>query len=149
MWRLPDALRIALVLGTTGWVPVARYLRGQFLQLRRSDMVLAARAVGAGGLRIAVLHVMPCALAPVLVTTAFTVGGAIALEAALSFLGLGVAPPQPTWGGLLEEARRHLDRGWWLALFPGIALFAALAACNLIGEGLRDLLDPRVQDRAR
>jgi peptide/nickel transport system permease protein len=147
--RLPDELRIALVLGATGWVPVARYLRAEFLKLRRSEMVLAARATGAGGLRVATLHVLPCALAPVLVTAAFTVGGAIALEAALSFLGLGVAPPRPTWGGLLEEARRHLDRGWWLALFPGLGLFAALAACNLIGEGLRDLLDPRARERAR
>lgn len=140
---MPDALRVALALGLTGWVPVARYLRGEFVRLSRSEMVLAARAVGAGHLRIAVRHVLPSALAPVLVTAAFSVGAAIGLEAALSFLGLGVDPPIPTWGGLLAEARERVARAWWLALFPGAALFLALLGCNLIGEGLRELLDPR------
>ena len=142
-----DVVRIALVLGLTGWVPVARYLRAEFVKLRRSDMVLAARSLGGGHVRIAALHILPSALAPVLVTAAFTVGAAIGLEAALSFLGLGVRPPVPTWGGLLAEAREHVDRAWWLAVFPGVALFAALLSCNLIGEGLRDLLDPRSSAR--
>ncbi len=140
---LPDVVRIALVLGITGWVPVARYVRGEVLKLRESDLVLAARAAGGGHGRVIVRHVLPSSLAPVLVTTAFAVGAAMGLEAALSFLGLGVGPPVPTWGGLLSEAREHVDRAWWLALFPGVALFAAVAACNLVGEGLRDLLDPR------
>jgi peptide/nickel transport system permease protein len=140
---MSDVLRIALVLGLTGWVPVARYLRAEFVKLRKSEMVLAAHSLGGGHLRVAVMHILPSALAPVLVTAAFTVGAAIGLEAALSFLGLGVRPPIPTWGGLLAEAREHVDRAWWLALFPGSALFAALLSCNLIGEGLRDLLDPR------
>jgi len=140
---MSDVLRIALVLGLTGWVPVARYLRAEFVKLRSSDMVLAAHSLGGGHLRVAALHILPSALAPVLVTAAFTVGAAIGLEAALSFLGLGVRPPIPTWGGLLAEAREHVDRAWWLAIFPGAALFAALLSCNLIGEGLRDLLDPR------
>jgi len=140
---MSDVLRIALVLGLTGWVPVARYLRAEFVKLKGSDMVLAARSLGGGHFRVAALHIMPSALAPVLVTAAFTVGAAIALEAALSFLGLGVRPPVPTWGGLLAEAREHVDRAWWLAIYPGAALFMALLSCNLIGEGLRDLLDPR------
>jgi len=83
-------------------------------------------------------------MAPVLITAAFTVGAAIGLEAALSFLGLGVRPPVATWGGLLADAREHVDRAWWLALFPGVALFSTVLGCNLVGEGLRDLLDPRV-----
>jgi len=141
--RLPDALRIALVLGITGWTPVTRYLRAEFLRLGESDLVVSARASGARGLRIVALHLMPSSLAPVLVTAAFTVGAAILLEAALSFIGLGVPPPTPTWGGLLNEARQHVARGWWLALFPGLALFLAVLGCNLLGEGLRDLLDPR------
>jgi peptide/nickel transport system permease protein len=140
---MSDVPRIALVLGLTGWVPVARYLRAEFVKLGRSEMVLAARSLGGSHLRVAALHILPSALAPVLVTAAFTVGAAIGLEAALSFLGLGVRPPIPTWGGLLAEAREHVDRAWWLAVFPGVALFAALLSCNLIGEGLRDLLDPR------
>ena len=143
---LPDVVRIAVVLALTGWIPVARYLRGEFLRLRSSEMVLAARAGGAGHLRVVLRHLLPSSLAPVLVTSAFAVGAAIGLEAALSFLGLGVRPPVPTWGGLLAEAREHVDRAWWLALFPGLALFAAVLGCNLVGEGLRDLLDPRTAD---
>jgi peptide/nickel transport system permease protein len=141
---IPDVLRIALVLGVTGWTPAARYLRAEFMRLGNSEMVLAARAVGAGHTRVVLRHILPSALAPVLVTVAFTVSAAIGLEAALSFLGLGVRPPVATWGGLLADAREQVDRAWWLALFPGAALFLTVLACNLVGEGIRDLLDPRV-----
>ena len=140
---LPDVARVALVLGLTGWVPVARYLRAEFIKLRDSPMVLAARAAGGGDLRVILRHILPSALAPVLVTSAFAVGGAIGMEAALSFLGLGVRPPAASWGGMLADAREYVDRAWWMVLFPGTALFLAVTACNLIGEGLRDLLDPR------
>lgn len=140
-----DVLRIALVLGLTGWMPVTRYLRAEFLRLEKSEMVLAARATGAHDLRVMVRHILPSAMAPVLITAAFTVGGAIGLEAALSFLGLGVRPPVATWGGLLADAREQVDRAWWLALFPGVALFSTILGCNLVGEGLRDLLDPRAE----
>lgn len=138
-----DVLRIALVLGVVGWVPVARYVRGEFLRLRRSELVEAARAGGCSHTRIVLRHLLPCSLAPVLVTSAFAVGAAIALEAALSFLGAGVRPPHATWGKLLQEARDPAAMGWWMALFPGIALFLAVLGCNLFGEGIRDLLDPR------
>jgi peptide/nickel transport system permease protein len=141
--RLPDVLRIALVLGLTGWMPAARYVRAEVLKLERSEMVLAARAAGCGHLRLIARHILPSSLAPVLVTASFAVGAAVGLEAALSFLGLGVRPPVATWGGLLAHAREQVDRAWWLALFPGIALFLAVLSCNLVGEGLRDLLDPR------
>jgi peptide/nickel transport system permease protein len=140
---MSDMLRISLVLGVTGWIPVARYLRAEFLKIRSSDMVAAARAMGGSHLRIISRYIMPSAMAPVLVTAAFTVGAAIGLEAALSFLGLGVRPPVATWGGLLYDAMEQVDRAWWLALFPGAALFLAVLACNLLGEGIRDLLDPR------
>ena len=139
----PPMLRIALVLGVTGWVPIARYLRGEFLRLGATDMAVAARAAGAGRIRVAVRHVLPSALAPVLVTASFAVAASILLEATLSFLGLGVPPPTPTWGGLLAEAREQIGRAWWLATFPGVALFVTVLGCNLLGEGLRDLLDPR------
>jgi peptide/nickel transport system permease protein len=142
-----DVARVAAVLGLTGWMPVTRYLRAEFLRLGRSEMVLAARASGASDLRIVVRHILPSALAPVLVTAAFTVGAAIGLEAALSFLGLGVRPPTATWGGLLADAREQIDRAWWLAVFPGLALFLTVLGCNLLGEGLRDLLNPRARAR--
>lgn len=141
--ELPEVARVAIVLGATGWIPVARYIRGEFLRLRGSDVAAAARAAGAGHVRIIVRHLLPAALAPVLVTAAFTVAGAVALEAALSFLGFGVHPPTSSWGGLLNDARTHVARAWWLVAFPGLALFLALLACNLVGEGIRDVLDPR------
>lgn len=144
---LPDTLLLASVIGLAGWAPVARYLRGEFFRLRESEMALLARASGAGPLRVVVRHMLPSALAPVIVAAAFGVGAAILLEAALSFLGLGVRPPTPSWGGMLTEARYHVDRAWWLALFPGAALFLAVLGCNLLGEGLRDLLDPRQRRR--
>jgi peptide/nickel transport system permease protein len=140
---LPDATRIALVLGATGWIPIARFLRAEFRKLRSSEMVLAATASGLPPLSIALRHLLPSALAPVLVTAAFTVGGAIVAEAALSFLGLGLRPPAASWGGLLTEGREQIESAWWLVLFPGASLFLTVLACNLVGEGLRDYLDPR------
>lgn len=140
---VPDVVRIALVLAFAGWIPVARYMRGEFLRLKSAVMVEAARASGASDLRIVVRHLLPAALAPVLVTASFAAASAILVEAALSFLGLGVQPPQPTWGGLLSDAREHIDQGWWLAVVPGLALYVAVLGFNLIGEGVRDLLDPR------
>ncbi len=145
--RLPDVARISLVLGLTGWVPITRYLRAEFMKLRDSDVAVAARALGCGHLRVMGRHILPSALAPVLVTGAFAVGGAIVVEATLSFLGLGVRPPVATWGGLLADAREQVDRAWWLALFPGAALFLSVLGCNLLGEGVRDLLDPRAERR--
>ena len=140
---VPDVLRVALVLAFAGWIPVARYMRGEFLRLKRSAMVEAARATGASDLRIVARHLLPAALAPVLVTASFAAASAILVEAALSFLGLGVRPPQPTWGGLLSDAREQIHQGWWLAVTPGLALYLAVLGFNLVGEGLRDLLDPR------
>jgi peptide/nickel transport system permease protein len=140
---LEDVPKLALVLGATGWGPVARYARGEFFRLRCSEMVLAERAVGASIPRVIFRSLLPSALAPVLVASAFAVGAAIGFEAALSFLGLGVSPPAPTWGGLLFEAREQVHRAWWLTLFPGLALLATVVGCSLLGEGLREALDPR------
>ena len=144
---LSEIGRVALVLGLTGWMPIARYLRAEYLRLRESEMVAAARAVGSGHLRIVARHILPSALAPVLVTAAFAVGAAIATEAALSFLGLGIRPPHATWGSLLADSREQIESAWWLACFPGLALFLALLGCNFVGEGVRDLLDPRSRRR--
>jgi peptide/nickel transport system permease protein len=144
---VPDVVRVALVLAFAGWIPVARYMRAEFLRLKSAVMIEAARASGASDLRIMVRHLLPAALAPVLVTASFAAASAILVEAALSFLGLGVQPPQPTWGGLLSDAREQIDQGWWLAVVPGVALFLAVLGFNLIGEGIRDLLDPRTHRR--
>jgi peptide/nickel transport system permease protein len=144
---VPDVVRVALVLAFAGWIPVARYMRGEFLRLKSAVMIEAARASGASDLRIMLRHLMPAALAPVLVTASFAAASAILVEAALSFLGLGVQPPQPTWGGLLSDAREQIDQGWWLAVVPGLALFVSVLGFNLLGEGIRDLLDPRTRRR--
>jgi peptide/nickel transport system permease protein len=143
---LPDAARVGLVLGIAGWTPVARYLRGEFLRLGSSEMVAAARASGAGDWRIMGRHILPAAVAPVLVTAAFSVAAAILAEGTLSYLGLGVRPPTPSWGGMLQVASANLGRAWWLTVFPGCALFTVLLACNLFGEGIRDWLDPRAAE---
>jgi len=140
---LSESMRVAVVIGITGWMPVTRYVRAEFAKLRNSDVVAAARAMGATDLRIMSRHVLPSALAPVLVTAAFAVGAAVVLEAGLSFLGLGVHPPTPTWGSLLADAREQIRSAWWPAVFPAIALFLATTGCNLVAEGIRDVLDPR------
>ena len=138
----PDSLRIAVLLGVTGWMPVARYVRAEVMRIERRPFIRSARASGVSVIGILLRHVMPSAATSVLVTAAFAVGSAIGLEAALSFLGLGISPPTPTWGGQLAEARLHLTRAWWLPIAPGLALFLSILACHLCGEGVRDALDP-------
>ena len=132
---------LVVVLAATRWARIARFARGEFLRLRDTPLVLAARAGGAGDARIFGRHLLPLALAPVLVTASFSAAGAVLLEASLGFLGLGVQPPTPSWGGMLADART--DGGWWGAFFPGLAVFLAVAAYGLIGEGLLHRLDPR------
>jgi len=141
--RLPETARLAFALGLVAWTPTARYLRAEFRRLRTSEAVLAARAAGAGGWRIAVRHLLPQGIAPVLVTLAFGAAAASLAEASLSFIGIGVAPPTASWGQMLLEALRHMGRAWWLALFPGAALFVTVYGFNRLAEGLRDWLDPR------
>ncbi|HJQ99358.1 MAG TPA: ABC transporter permease [Candidatus Polarisedimenticolaceae bacterium] len=140
---LPETARLALALGLVAWTPTARYLRAEFRRLRSSEAVLAARAAGAGGWRIALRHLLPQGIAPVLVTLAFGAAAASLAEASLSFIGIGVAPPTSSWGQMLFEAARHMGRAWWLALFPGAALFVTVYGFNRLAEGLRDWLDPR------
>lgn len=137
-----DSVRLAAILGATGWTAAARYTRAEVLRLRDTPMLEAARATGAGTFRVVVRHLLPAAVAPVTVTASFGVGAAILAEASLSFLGLGMRPPSASWGSMLSEAAVHVERAWWLAVFPGGALFAAVLSCNLVGEGLRDWLDP-------
>jgi peptide/nickel transport system permease protein len=123
---------------------VARLVRAEVLSLRERDFVQAARALGASDLRIICNHILPNALSPVLVAATLGVAGAILTESALSFLGIGVQPPTPSWGNMLTSGKDYLEFAWWLSLFPGLAILVTVVAYNLLGEGIRDALDPRL-----
>src|SRR5690606_37204440 len=125
---------------------IARLVRGEFLKLRESDFATAARAAGLRDSRIMFRHLLPNALAPVLVSATFGVAGAILTESALSFLGFGVQPPTPSWGEMLKQSFGLVNSGvWWLVVFPGFAVFITVTAFNLVGDGLRDAMDPRLR----
>jgi len=140
----PSIYTIMVVIGFTGWMDVARLVRAEYLTLKERDFVVAARASGAGNLRIIFRHILPNALSPVFVASAFGVAGAILIESGLSFLGLGVQPPDPSWGNILTSGKDNIEVAWWLSLFPGLAILATVLSYNLVGEGLRDALDPRL-----
>jgi len=140
----PTIWHMMAVLGCTGWTSIARLARGEFLKLRESEFVTAARALGASHSRIMFRHVLPNSLAPLLVPITFGIAGAILTESALSFLGFGAPPPNPSWGTLLNDGRRNLDL-WWLVFFPGTAIFLTVLTYNLIGEGLQEATDPRLR----
>jgi len=139
----PSFLTVLVALGLTSWTSEARFMRGEFLRIREMEFAQAARASGARDARIIFRHLLPNALAPVLVSASFGVASAILVESALSFLGVGVPPPTPTWGNILSTAEQHIDYAWWLVIFPGIAIFLTVAAFNIIGDRVRDALDPR------
>ncbi|MEO8195801.1 MAG: ABC transporter permease [Thermoanaerobaculia bacterium] len=141
----PGVVSVVLILGLTGWIPMARLVRAEVRSLRDREFVLAARAAGAGRLRIVLRHLLPNALAPALVEASLAAASAIVNEAALSFLGFGLQPPTASWGSMIADGRSTLSAGWWVAFFPGAALALTAIAFNLIGEGLRDALDPRAQ----
>lgn len=141
----PSIWNIMIVIGLTGWMGVARLVRGQFLALREMDYVAAARALGASDFRLIFRHILPNALSPVYVAAVLGVAGAILTESALSFLGLGVQPPRPSWGSILTAGKDNIEIAWWLSVFPGLAIFMTVLGYNLLGEGLRDALDPRLK----
>lgn len=132
-----------IVIGLVGWPSVARLVRAEVLRVKQLDFVAAARAQGAGSLRLVLVHVLPSSIGPVLVGASFEMAGAILGEGALSFLGYGIPPELPSWGGLLDDAR-GVPQAWWVAVFPGLALFLVVVAFNLAGQGIRDAADPRL-----
>jgi peptide/nickel transport system permease protein len=136
---------VVLVLGFTGWMPIARIVRGEVLSLREREFVQAARALGMNDARIILRHVIPNTLAPVIVYSTLGIGNTILTEAALSFLGLGVQPPTPSWGNMISDGRDALITAWWIATFPGLAIVFTTIAFNLLGDGLRDALDPKLR----
>lgn len=139
---------LVLVIGLTSWPVGARILRGEVLRMRERDFVVAARAVGATGTRILVRHVLANVVAVVIVSATIRVGTNILIEAGLSYLGLGVQPPLASWGNMVAEGARVIRTDWWLTAIPAAAIFVTVLGFNLLGEGLRDLLDPR-EDGAR
>ncbi|WP_147820697.1 ABC transporter permease [Salidesulfovibrio onnuriiensis] len=141
----PSLLNIMIVIGLTSWMGVARLVRAETLTLRERDFVLAAKAAGANPARIIFRHILPNALAPVLVSATLGVAGAILVESSLSFLGLGVQPPDASWGNMLTDGKEVLGVAWWLSVFPGLAILFTVLGYNLLGESLRDLLDPRLK----
>ena len=136
---------LIIVLGLTSWITYARIVRGEVLTLRERDFVAAARALGARDAWILRRHLLPNVLPPITVVATFSVARTIIAEASLSFLGLGIPAPQPSWGAMLDEGRNYITTGWWLALFPGLAILVLVLGINLVGDWLRDVLDPRME----
>jgi len=138
---------IVVVLGITGWMGIARIVRSQVLSLKEQEFVQATRALGLKPARIILRHIIPNALAPVIVYASLAIGSTILVEASLSFLGLGVPPPTSTWGAIVNDGREYLRTAWWITLFPGLMIVAAVMSFNLLGDGLRDALDPKLRGR--
>jgi peptide/nickel transport system permease protein len=142
----PGLVNVILVLAATGWVLYARVAREEVLRARELAYVEAARAMGGNDVHIMVRHILPNIVAPVIVISSFAIAQMILTEASLSFLGLGIRPPTPTWGGMLSDARNYMQVAWWLPAFPGLALLVTLLGINVVGDWLRDTLDPTLRD---
>jgi len=141
----PSLPVIIVVIGVSSWVVYARVVRGAVLSLREREFVQAAHALGSRDGRVLVRHILPNAFTPWLVVATLDMARVIVIESALSFLGLGVQPPTPTWGGMLADGRVYISTAWWLATFPGLAILVTVLGINLFGDGLRDTLDPRLK----
>lgn len=139
----PSFINLIIVIGISGWVTYARIARGQVLGLKKKEFIEAVRAVGGSKYRIIFLHILPNILSPLIVVGTLDMARTIILESTLSFLGLGIRPPTPSWGVMLSEGREYLTDAWWIATFPGIALMFTTLSFNMIGDWLRDITDPR------
>jgi peptide/nickel transport system permease protein len=136
-------LSVIIVIGLWGWVQYARFTRSFVLSLKETPFVMASTALGASDLTILARHIAPNLLGPIVVMATLQVGHAVLLESSLSFLGIGVQPPTPTWGGMVADGRNYIDRAWWIVLLPGLAISAFVLGANLLGDALRDVLDPK------
>jgi len=141
----PSIWKIMLVIGLTSWMGVARLVRAEFLSLKERDFIQAARALGGKDVRTIFRHILPNSLAPVLVNATLGIAGAILIESALSFLGIGIQPPDPSWGNMLTAGKDNIEIAWWLSFFPGFAIFITVMGYNMLGEGIRDAIDPRLR----
>ena len=138
---------IMAIIGFTSWMGVSRLVRAEFLSLKEREFVLAARASGAGDLRIIFSQILPNAMAPVFVSAILGIAAAVLIESSLSFLGLGVQPPLPSWGNILTSGKDNMETAWWLSVFPGCAILLTVLGYNLLGEGLQDMLNPRLKNK--
>ncbi|MBU1007067.1 MAG: ABC transporter permease [Candidatus Omnitrophica bacterium] len=136
----PSIVNIMIIIGATSWMGVARLIRAEILSLKERDFIYAEHAIGAGDFRIITRHLIPNAMAPVLVSITLGVAAAILVESSLSFLGIGVQPPMPSWGNILSEGKSVMGAAWWMMLFPGTAIFITVLGYNLLGEGIREKL---------
>ena len=143
----PSLFMTMLVIGLTGWMGTARLVRGEFLALREKEFVEAARCLGLSGRRIITHHLLPNTLAVIIVQASIYMSQAILIESSLSYLGLGVQPPTPSWGVMLSQGKDYMRHGWWGTVYPGLAIFITVMAFNFLGDGLRDALDPRLRGR--
>jgi len=145
----PNIWYVMIVIGLTSWTGIARMTRAEFLKLSNSDYVMSARALGASDLRIIFMHILPNALAPVIVPIAFGIASAILLESGLSYLGFGAQPDDPSWGTLLKVGQDNLQEMWWLVFFPGMAIFLSVLSYNLVGEAIQEVTDPRLREAGK
>lgn len=143
----PSTQNLIIVLALTSWIRYARIIRGQVMAVREREFILSARAIGASTLRIMALHILPNVATPALVVATLELARVVIMDAALSFLGLGVQPPQPSWGRMLADGRTYIATAWWLVTFPGIAIVLTVLSVNLTGDWLRDHFDPRQRSR--
>lgn len=143
----PSIINIMAIIGLTSWMGAARLVRAEMLSLKERDFVAAARAQGSGDMRIIFRHVLPNALAPILVWATLGVAGAILVESSLSFLGIGVQPPTPSWGNMLTAGKDNIEFAWWLSVYPGLAILVTVLGYYLLGEGIQDAADPRLKGR--
>lgn len=143
----PSIWNIMIVIGLTSWMGVTRLVRAEFLSLRGREFVLASQTLGAKDWRLIFTHLLPNSLTPIIVSSVLGVASAVLIESGLSFLGLGVQAPQASWGNILTDGKEYIQFAWWLSLFPGLAILITVLGYNLLGEGLRDALDPRSANR--
>ncbi len=139
----PTLILLVILSSLFGWISISYYVRGEYLKNRKKEFVEAARALGAGHTRIFFKHLLPNSLSPIITFSPFVIAGNITSLASLDYLGFGLTPPTPSWGELLNQAQKHFTEGWWLAAYPSLALFLTLTMLSLIGEGVRDAMDPK------
>jgi len=145
----PSIWNIMIVIGLTSWMGVTRLVRAEFLSLRNREFILAAEAMGASDFRLIAKHLLPNSLTPIIVSSVLGIASAVLTESGLSFLGLGVQAPQSSWGNILTDDKEYIQFAWWLSLFPGLAILLTVLGYNLLGEGLRDMLDPKNKNQKK